>query len=105
MTDGYLNEYIRQRMQEKGYGSFHFEPVAVSATGNVPKQLAAYNEYYYLVTRTLPEGTVICGDQHFVVARDFVNLTFARLHEFTGNISIEATADTVIEFIRVIPQL
>ncbi len=105
MTDGYLNEYISQRMQELGFKEFHWEPVLIPVTAGVIKFIGAYNEFFYLVTRTLTNGTIIIGDTHYLVAQDYANLTFARLHEFTGNITIDSPANASIEFIRVIPQL
>jgi len=42
------------------------------------------------------------GDTHYLIAKDYVNLTFTKLHEFTGNITIDAPANINIEFIRVI---
>lgn len=104
MTEGYLNEYIRERMLEKSVHAYHWEPVTISVLANEPLQLGAFNESYFLVTRTLADGTVITGDNHYLVARDYANLTFARLHEFSGNISIESPINTTIEFIRVIPE-
>lgn len=103
MIDNFVNEYIRQRMQEKGFGEYHREPVLVSVTGGQTANIPAYNEYYYLVSSVLAEDTLIVGDTHFIVARDYANQTFARLHEFTGNITIDSPADANIEFIRVIP--
>lgn len=105
MTEGYLNEYIRERMTEKGVANFHWEPLLIPVKAGEAKFIGAYNEYYYLVTRTLPDGTLITGDTHYLVAQAFANLTFARLHEFTGNITIESPDAVNIEFIRVIPEL
>lgn len=105
MTEGYLNRYISQRMREMGFKKYHFESVAIIVKGREVNFIAAYNEYYYLVATTLPKETLIVGDTHFLLAKDFDKLTYARLHEFTGNITIETQVDCTIEFIRVIPQL
>ena len=105
MLDSYVNEYILERMAEKGFSNFHWEPVLVGVNAGEAKLIGAYNEFYYLVTKTLPDGTIITGDTHYLVAQDYANLTFARLHEFTGNIIIESPSAINIEFIKVIPEL
>ncbi len=105
MTDGFVIEYIRQRMQELGYGRFHFEPTSMLVRSKEPVSILAYNEFYYLVSLDLPNSTLIIGDTHYLNAVSFSRLSYARLHEFTGNITIECPQESIIEFIRVTPEL
>jgi hypothetical protein len=105
MTEGYLLDFIRERMREMGYKSFHHEPVLISVKQKDPFFIAAYNEFYYLVSLNLPDSLLIAGDTDVLYTKNFQLQTYTRLKEFTGNITIESPQDYNIEFIRVIPQL
>jgi len=103
MNEVFVSDYIRQRMQEMGYGKFHIKPVRIAVSANLVREIPAYNEFYFLESATLSDGTIITADNDFLIAQGFTNMGSARFKEFTGNISIESNENQHIEFLRVIP--
>ncbi len=104
--DNYLLAYITQRMAEMGYPTFHFEPVRVFV--NAAKAVVeAYNEYYYLISKTVPAGLVIESDTNvFNEAAGYPDFTHYNVQEFSGLIEISQPAAPVdIEFMKVVPEL
>lgn len=105
MDTGYIIEYIKRRMHRKGFKDFSCETVSISVKTNETVFIGAYNEYYFLVSSQVSNGTLIVGDSEFLDAKSFSNTNLLYLYEFTGNIIIEPSNNSTIEFIRVIPIL
>ncbi len=102
--DNYLLKYIAQRMCEMGFTDYRFESVRiVSETDKV--QINAYNEFYYLVSKTVPVSLVIASDTNiFNEAVAYNNYNFYQIQEFTGLIEISQSVIGIdLEFIKVIP--
>jgi hypothetical protein len=102
--DSFLIAYITQRMKEMGFCNFHFEPVRI-ANDTELFIIKAYNEYYYLVGKTVPSTLVIQSDTNiFNEAATYSNLNFYQIQEFTGLIEIlYENSPYELEFIRVTP--
>lgn len=102
--DNYLLKYIAQRMCEMGFTDYRFEAVRIASEGsNV--QVKAYNEFYYLVSKTVPVTLVIASDTNiFNEATAYNSYNFYQIQEFTGLIEIsQGVAEIDLEFIKVIP--
>lgn len=106
--DTYLLSYIDQRMAELGYKSYHHEPVSILTTLDTQEYvIPAYNEYLYLVSTELANGTVIRSDTRiFAADQTYSKQNLSRIQEFTGYVKIDNPKKTVqrIEFIRVTPK-
>jgi hypothetical protein len=106
--DHYLLAYIRQQMLERGYRKFHHEPVLLLTDSKQTKyQIRAYNEFFFLVSKEIANGTIIRSDNNVYEAGQYYNKNnFHQIQEFTGLIIIEIPKNTIqlLEFIRVIPQ-
>ncbi len=104
----YILDTIDRRMSALGYNYFDYEPVVVILNSMLPEQkIYSQNEYYFLCTQTLIDGTTIYADNDFLIADQiFPSTKFNKIKEFTGNISISIPQGTqqVLEFLRVIPQ-
>lgn len=109
--DYFILQYIAQRMREMSIEDYSFEPVRVRA--NIPgfsNVINAYNEYYFLVAKTLPAGitTIISDDNYFEeTPADYANYQYKGMEQFTGNIELGNSLNNPIdlEFIRVVPRL
>ena len=106
--DQYLVTYIKQRMAERGFNEFHHEPVSLlTKEGLVEYRVEAYNEFFYLVSKEIANGTIIRSDTNVYSADQYYNKqNLSQIQEFTGLIVITNPKRTVqlFEFIRVIPQ-
>lgn len=104
--DDFLIAYITQRLREMGYKTFHFEPVRIFINAN-KAIVEAYNEYYYLTSKTVPVGLVIASDTNiFNEAANFPDFTYYGLQEFSGLIEISQPAAPIdIQFMKVVPEL
>ncbi len=136
MEHPYILPYIKQRMAELGHTKFHFESVKVDLKkalepvsdvfydykqGTVPPPylppqvqfsltkfyLLAYNEYYFLVEKTVPTSLRITSDTGCLTANEalnYSNYTFFNFKEFTGQIFFEAFPFAInLEFIKCTP--
>lgn len=106
--DQYLLAYISQQMLERGYKVFHHEPVAMFTNEKQSEyRYPAYNEFFFLVSKKLADGTVIRSDTNiFKVDNYYTRRILHKIQEFTGLIIVENPKRTaqLLEFIRVIPQ-
>lgn len=102
--DSFLLAYISQRMCEMGFSEFHFEPVHIAADAD-NLQIQAYNEYYYLVSLSVPSGLIIASDTNiFNESEDYPSFNLYKIQEFTGLIEINQGYTPInLEFIKVIP--
>ena len=90
--DNYLLAYIKQRMREMGFSKFHFEAVRVTEP-----RIEAYNQFYYLVSKTVPATLVITSDTNiFNEAVSYNSYNFYQIQEFTG--LIEITQGVIVLF-------
>lgn len=104
ISDNYLLSFIRHRMEEMGYSKYHFETVLVELVGaGAKKEIKAYNEYYYLISKSVPDNTVIASDMHYFKAKDYGDCVLHGIQEFSGMITaVRDAADAKLEFVRVI---
>lgn len=111
--DDFLVRLIAQRMKQMDFEEYTMQQERVeSATpffGTVyVKQIAAQNEYWYLVSKTIPASTEIVSDTNILMATEsasYGNYNFFGIQEFTGDIVILTNGTAIdMEFVRVIPQ-
>jgi hypothetical protein len=106
--DHYLLNYIRQQLVERGFKKFHHEPVSLLTNPEKTEyRYNAYNEFFFLVSKNLANGTVIRSDTNiFDVDQHYNKRNLAQIQEFTGLIIVTNPRRTtqLLEFIRVIPQ-
>lgn len=101
----WVQDFIKQRMNEKGYDNYHFEFFELKLE---PKEkqyiINTSNEFYYPVAMNTEIGTVISSD----IAVQFVeDKLFLKVTEHSGYIQIRIPIpgkDQLIQFIRVIPK-
>ena len=103
--DYYLLEYVKQRMNEMGFEKFHYEPIRVLANAT-RTEVKAYNEYYYLLSKSVQPTLVIKSDTNiFNEANAYYAFNYYRIQEFTGLIEIsQAVAPIDLQFLRVVPE-
>jgi hypothetical protein len=103
--DSYLIIYVNQRMSELGIKKFHHEPVLLLTDNNkIEYRIEAYNQFYYLVSKELANGTVIRSDTNIYDADQLYDKqNLHQIQEFTGLIIITIPPRTtqLLEFIRV----
>ncbi len=106
--DNYLVTYINQRMAERGFKAFHHEPVSLLTNNDQTEyRIKGYNQFFYLVSKELANGTVIRSDTSvYDVDQYYAKQNLSQIQEFTGLIIITNPNRTVqlLEFIRVIPK-
>ncbi|MCE9539044.1 MAG: hypothetical protein K8R85_07490 [Bacteroidetes bacterium] len=107
--DYILMKLIEQRMNDLGYAwpNYRFESVRVkSGIALNAVNVSAYNEYYYLVAKTVPVSlTIVSDSQPFNEGAVYANFNFYQIKEFTGLIKLKALVPIDLEFIRVIPRI
>jgi hypothetical protein len=107
MVDNYYS-YVKNRMRQMGYDKFSIEPVFINEVVDT-KTINAQNQFYYLISESVPAGLVIIADDNlFNDATNYGTFNFNYLQEFTGQIDISKPVNPaislVLEFIRVIPE-
>lgn len=106
--DHYLVTYINQRMAERGFKEFHHEPVSLlTNTEQIEYRINGYNQFFYLVSKELVNGTIIRSDTNIYDADQYyTKQILSQVQEFTGLIIITNPKRTIqlLEFIRVIPK-
>jgi len=106
--DHYLLNYIRQQLVERGFKKFHHEPVSVLTNPEKSEyRFKAYNEFFFLVSKDLANGTIIRSDTNILyVDQHYSKRNLVQIQEFTGLIIVTNPKRTtqLLEFIRVIPQ-
>ncbi|MFH0895402.1 MAG: hypothetical protein V2A54_13280 [Bacteroidota bacterium] len=106
--DCLLVQYMRQRMREKGFAKYHFEAQSLQTRIDQSEyRIPAYNEFYYLASKDLANGTVIHSDTHILkIDQHFSESIIGQVQEFSGLIIIENPERTAqrIDFIRVTPK-
>jgi len=99
-------ELIKQRMAELGYTHYHFEAVRIQDAA-ASFNIAAYNEYYFLVSKTVPADLQIVSDTEAMTTADSLSYANFNLYGntkgFSGLIQITQTPAIDHEFIRVVP--
>jgi len=102
-----LLSYVEHRMKAIGFKDYNLKPERILLNSSKTTiNIDAVNEYYYLVTKALPSGTLITSDSEcFLSDSNTQGLELIIFKEFTGNIKIEIPEDSaiIIEFLRVIP--
>lgn len=88
-----------------GNKKIHHEPFLILTEGDKQEYtIQSYNEYLYLVSKELENGTVIASDTNiYEVDQHYSKRNLAQIQEFTGLVTITVPPRTVqlIEFIRV----
>jgi len=112
--DNFLLAYITQRMNERGYCHFHYEPIVIDAS-KPPITAKAYNEFYYTTGFPFSTGIQIISDTNVYKGDGGLLLdtlgnaryNFYSIQEFTGLIEIKQIGEikkmNLIEFIHVVP--
>lgn len=98
--------YIEKRMDEIGSKEFHLQPMRIEVESGISLQkIAAYNEYLFLISKTLPQDIIIQSDNN-IFCSSVHQLDNLPPYEFTGMVTIESSSSEpfVIDFIRVIPK-
>jgi hypothetical protein len=92
-------------MSELGIKKFHHEPVLLLTDNNkIEYRIEAYNQFYYLISKELANGTVISSDTNIYDADQLYDKqNLHQIQEFTGLIIITIPPRTtqLLEFIRV----
>jgi hypothetical protein len=103
---------IRQSMNDKGFHSwrdYRVKAVRVqSAPASLNVEVPAFNEFFFLVAKTVPATLKIISDADSLAPSEssvYSQFNYYQLKEFTGQISISATVPIDLEFIRVIPRI
>ena len=100
----WLDDFVNQRMKEKGYDHFHFEPYSFETEEEVGEyHLVCSNQYLYPVMLVMEAAVTISSD---VAVTRFEPVPYFPGCEHTGNITIELDDPSVkhnIHFIKVIP--
>ena len=104
----FLLAYIRHRMQQLNICNYHFEPfIFVTTDTDRKKEIAAVNEYLFLVSGSLAKNTMIESDSNVFIVEDFfASQNLSKIQEFSGQIIVTsplAAGKQVIEFIHVKP--
>ncbi|TAL55246.1 MAG: hypothetical protein EPN86_03450 [Nanoarchaeota archaeon] len=95
--------FINQRMAEMGFKGFHFETEHLVDAAN-SMIVPAYNEFYYLVSKSIPLNTVIKSDTNiFNDVAGYLDYNYHKVQEFSGLIEIIQTTPVNLEFVRVMP--
>lgn len=106
--EGYIFDYIKQRMTEMGYEKYHWEAVRMQGNDEGEREIKtinAYNEFYFLVAKTVEPDLVIFSDTEvFNEAADYAKFSCYNYKEFSGEIKIKQLIPVDYEFIRVIPE-
>ena len=112
--DSFLLAYITQRMNERGYCHFHWEPGIFDAA-NPPAIIKAYNTFIYTTGFPFSAGIQIISDTNIYrgdggILQDTLNnarYNYYGIQEFTGLIEIKKVGEikkmSLIEYIYVIP--
>ena len=108
--DSFILAYIAHRMDMLGFKKYSMEPLLLTwSYGGINEYvIQAQNEYYYLVSKTVNEGTEILADNNYFKAESsYISVDFAYIQEFTGVIKVNFPewywSPLGLEFIRVIP--
>lgn len=101
----WVQDFIKQRMKEKGYENFHFEFFELKIDQKEKQfTIDTSNEFYYPVAMNTDIGTIIASD----VAVQFVeDKLYLKVTEHSGYIQVKIPnpgKDQLIQFIRVIPK-
>ena len=103
---------IRQNMDDKGFHSwrdYRIKSIRVqSPPASLNAEVKAFNEYYYLVAKTVPATLKIVSDSDSLTPAEaavYPNFNYYQIKEFTGQISMTAGVPIDLEFIRVIPRI
>ena len=106
--DCLMYQYLNLRMRERGFSKYHFEAFSLQTQDDQTEyRIPAYNEFCFLASKELANGTVIHSDTNILeVDQTFSQSITAQMQEFSGLIIIENPDRTVqrIDFIRVIPR-
>jgi len=107
--ENFILSIIEKRIKALGFSECSYESFPVILNELLPEQkIYGQNEYYFLCTQTIIEGTTIFADNDFLIADGVTTASlFDKVKEFTGNITIITPQGTrqVLEFLRVIPQM
>lgn len=107
--ENFIIAYIAHRMEMLGFRKYSMEPLLLVSSygGSNEFVIQAQNEYYYLASKTINEGTVILADNNYFKAENvYTAVDYAYVQEFTGVIKItfpDWAWNSSLEFIRVIP--
>ena len=105
--DSIILEYINKRMNIRGYEDFQLASYSFKSNGvKAEYRIPAYNEFYFLVSKSISSGTIIHSDTNAYKADDNYALQNYQIQEFSGMIIIENPERTtqVYEFLRAIPK-
>lgn len=109
--DYFLFKLIEQKMQDLGYvwPDYRFQSIRVVAPlAGKSIQFPAYNEFYFLVAKTVPASLQIISETEFLTtdeAANYANFNFYQIKAFTGLVKIKSLAAIDLEFVRVIPRI
>jgi len=106
--EAFVREHIKDYVRRLGYSDCDIDSVPVVLNDTMREyKIAGQNEYYFLTTETVVDGTLIIADNSFIIVDALFKATkLWRIQELTGNIIITIPAGTtqILEFLRVIPQ-
>lgn len=95
-------------MEIMGYDKYRIGGFSLLTDNNTSEyRIPSYNEFLFLVSKNLVNGTVIHSDISVYRAnKHYADQVLSQVREFTGLIIIENPKRTVqlLEFIRVIPE-
>jgi len=106
--DYYALHKIRQRLHIRSFDRFRVDEISFVTSDDVHEyRIPAYNEFFFLVSRDLANGTIIHSDINvYKVGQHYSQQVLSQVREFSGLIIIENPERTIqlLEFIRLIPQ-
>jgi hypothetical protein len=106
--DYYALQHIKQRLNIRSFEKYRITTASFITDADVDEyRIPAYNEFFYLVSRDLANGTIIHSDIYVYKANQhYAQQILSQVREFSGLIIIENPERTVqlLEFIRVIPE-
>jgi hypothetical protein len=103
ISDNFLLALVWRRMKEMGYQKYHIETevIQLSGAGNI-REINAYNQFYYLVSKNIPDNTVVKSDSNYYKTQSHNELELYGIQEFSGAITlIRGDLDTRLEFLVV----
>ena len=104
----FVRDHIKDFIKRLGYPDCDIDAISVVLNETMREyHIAGQNEYYFLATATVVDGTEIFADNNYIIVDALFKATkYWRIIALTGNIIITIPAGTkqVLEFLRVIPQ-
>jgi hypothetical protein len=103
ISDNFLLALVWRRMKEMGYSKYHIETDVIQLLGvGTSKEVKAYNQFYYLISKNIPDNTVLKSDSNYYKTQSHSELEMHGMQEFSGAITlVRGDMDSRLEFLKV----